>query len=167
MKKLLLLLVGFVLGALSVYLYCCSQDQEFVESPVPPKGVITPSQARDLDRAFDIRHKLISDSIVNRPDNRSSWFALKDVRAYLDYAEHYSDSLGYKMDGVRVYLGAYPTVKDQAGYTTVFFVPTGSENTSEGSMLNYRFQSGSTDIEGAPGFNKGSDGEPPAANYPQ
>ena len=52
----------------------------------PPRGVITPAEAKTLDQAFDSRHQLISNSIVKRPDNRSSWYSLQDMRDYLDYA---------------------------------------------------------------------------------
>jgi len=166
MKKLVFLLVGFVLGGLSVYLYCCNQFQED-KGVLIPKGLITSKQAKELDLAFDARHKLISDSILKRPDNRSSWFALKEIKAYLDYAEHYSDSIGYKMDGVRVYLGAYASVSGEEGYTTMFLVPTGTENISEGNMLNRSVQSTKNDLKDVPAFNNGEEGQPPSANYPQ
>jgi len=54
------------------------------------------------------------------------------MRDYLNYAENESKDLGYTMDGVRVYLGAHATTKE-VGYTTIFLVPTGVENTSQAS----------------------------------
>lgn len=166
MKNLLLLIFGIIIGAAAMYFYCCEDIEEGI---VAPSGIITPEEARTLDQAFNSRHQLISDSIVKRPDNRSSWYSLEDMRNYLDYAEKQTAGMGYTMNGIRVYLGAYPDVKGQVGYTTMFFVPTGHPNTSQGNMtfLNFNTQSGKPDISGAPGFNMGSGGQPPSANYPQ
>lgn len=131
MKNLSLFIIGLLIGALAVY-FCCMNDTVPIEEElIKPNGLITPSEAKTLDQAFNTRHALISDSIVKRPDNRSSWYALEDMRNYLNYAEKQAKDLGYTMDGVRVYLGAYPDVKDQVGYTTMFFIPTGYQITSE------------------------------------
>ena len=103
---------------------------------IKPKGVITPTEAKVLDTTFNLRHKLISDSIVIRPDNRSSWWSLDDITNYLEYAKHKADSLGYAMSGVRVYLGAYPEENGQVGYTTMFMVPTEFRNAGKRKVLN-------------------------------
>jgi len=166
MKKLGLLIVGFAIGVLATYFYCCNND---VGMPiVAPKGLITPSEAKTLDHAFDTRHQLISDSIVKRLDNRSSWYSITDMRDYLNFAENQAKDLGYTMDGVRIYLGAHPDVKGQVGYTTMFFIPTGNKSLSEGNMLffNTALQKGG-DIPGGFGLNNGPTGNPPEANYPQ
>ena len=135
-----------------------------------PSGVISPKQAITLDQAYDARYKLISDSIVTRDggDNRSVWFSLKDVRNYLDYAENQTKGLGYTMDGVRIYLAAYPSdPKLGAGYTTVFMVPTGNEALSEGNTMFFNLKRVGGDIPGGDGLNSGDPGIPPSANYPQ
>jgi len=162
MKKFGLLVLGIIVGAAAMYFYCCN---ETIEEYLPPKGIITPAEAKVLDEAFNSRHQLISDSIVKRPDNRSSWYSLSDMRAYLDFAESEAKGLGYTMDGVRVYLGAYPDEKE-VGYTTMFFIPTGTKNLSEGSTINLSLQK-SGDVIGGSGFNFGGEGNPPSANYPQ
>lgn len=166
MKNLLLLIFGILIGAAAMYFYCCEDIEEGI---VAPSGIITPEEARTLDQAFNSRHQLISDSIVKRPDNRSSWYSLVDMRNYLDYAEKQTKGMGYTMDGIRVYLGAYPDVKGQVGYTTMFFVPTGYQATSQSNMmfLNFSAQGLKPDIPGAHGFNDGDMGNPPSANYPQ
>ena len=164
MKKIVTLVLGFLLGALAMYYYCSNLDGG--EAIVKPEGLITPEQAKVLDQAFNERHRLISDSIVKRPDNRSSWWSLEDMRNYLTYAEDEALELGYTMDGVRVYLGAHPTGKE-VGYTTMFFIPTGTLNVSEGSTLfNYRLID-PQNVPGSSGMNHGSAGNPPGANYPQ
>ncbi len=171
MKNTLLVIAGFILGALATYFFCCPDSAK--ETIIAPKGIITPDEAKTLDQAFNSRHRLISDSIVKRPDNRSSWYALEDMRNYLNYAENQAKDLGYTMNGIRVYLGAYPDEKDQVGYTTMFFVPTGHKVMAQGSMLLFTMDDddgggdGGGDIPGGNGFNGGGDGRPPFANYPQ
>ncbi|MCF6295506.1 MAG: hypothetical protein L3J25_07430 [Flavobacteriaceae bacterium] len=167
MKKLVFLFFGIVIGVGVSYFYFNEQEVTLEEEIVKPKGLITPDEAKALDQAFNSRHALISDSIVKKPDNRSSWYSLEDMKNYLKYAENQSRELGYTMDGVRVYLGAHADVKEEVGYTTMFLVPTGTKSISQGSMLNVSLQGGGGDISGGPGLNGGKDGEPPNANYPQ
>ncbi|MEO5787698.1 hypothetical protein [Gelidibacter sp.] len=168
MKNFMILVIGILIGALAMYFYCCQSNEEKVVSSAP-KGLITPDQAKSLDLAYNPRYKLISDSLVTRKggDNRSSWYGLDQVRNYLNYAEREAEKLGYTMDGVRIYLGAHPDQNGEAGYTTMFFIPTGKSHKAEASMLNFSMQSGGGDIPGAGGMDLGSSGNPPRANYPQ
>ena len=173
MKNLLSLILGLIIGALIMYFYC-SKTKDTMSSIVitKPSGVISPKEAKTLDRAYTSRHKLISDSIVKRPDNRSSWWSLQDMQDYLKYAENQSKELGYTMDGVRVYLGAYPdeTIDSTAtvGYTTMFIVPTSSEIEQESQRGGSAFRAGDGgDVPGGDPLNDGGDGYPPPANYPQ
>ncbi|MCK7591169.1 hypothetical protein M0G43_11335 [Subsaxibacter sp. CAU 1640] len=167
MKNIVTFLVGALVGAGIVYFLCCNDDTEEIIGT--PKGIITPAEASALDEAFNSRHLLISDSIVKRPDNRSSWYSLQDVRDYLTIAEKQATGLGYKMNGVRIYLGAYPDTANEVGYTTMFFIPTGNEVTAESNMFNFKMTQtgGSSDIPGGKGLNAGIPGDPPSANYPQ
>jgi hypothetical protein len=167
MKNFFIFLVGALIGAAIVYFICCKPSVE--EMVNAPSGIITPAEATVLAKAFNSRHQLISDSIVKRPDNRSSWFSLSDVRTYLTLAEKEATGLGYKMNGVRIYQGAYPDTVNEVGYSTVFFVPTGSKPTAQGSMnfLNLNFQIINPNIPGGKGLNGGEPGEPPSSNYPQ
>ncbi len=165
MKNFALFVIGLIIGGLVVYVFYEKKSQPIAGDIIKPNGLITPSEAKTLDQAFNSRHQLISDSIVKRPDNRSSWYALEDMRNYLNYAEKQSQDLGCTMDGIRVYLGSYPYTDNKNGLTTLFFVPTGHENTSKGSMIF--IQKGSPDIQDADGLNHGSNGQPPSASYPQ
>ena len=164
MKKLILLLLGIAIGVAVSYFYFNNKPKT---DPImtKPDGVITSEEAKVLGAAFDARHRLISDSIVMRQDNRSSWYSLQDMRDYLDYAENQAKELGYNMDGVRIYLGAYPIIDQKVGFTTMFIVPTGQKATSQGNMLAMQ-DGGSGDIPGGDGLNKGDNGDPPNANYP-
>lgn len=169
MKNFLTLVFGIIIGAAAVYFYCC-QQVALEDGFEAPKGIITPAEATALDKAFNTRHQLISDSIVGRPDNRSSWFSLTDMRDYLDFAENQVKDLGYSMNGVRIYLGAYPDTANEVGYTTMFLVPTGHKAKAEGSMnlLNsMTLQGENPDVPGGIGLNRGGEGDPPGANYPQ
>ncbi|WP_452227776.1 hypothetical protein [Lacinutrix sp. MEBiC02404] len=130
-----------------------------------PKGIITPQEAKVLDKAFDSRHQLISDSIVGRPDNRSAWWSLEDIEGFIEHAKAQSEKLGYDMNGIRVYLGAHADEGKMVGYTTMFMVPTGNASLSEGKVLSA--PPGNGDIPGGSGLNDASGGEPPSANYPQ
>ncbi|MFC5194945.1 hypothetical protein ACFPH8_06355 [Bizionia hallyeonensis] len=169
MKNVSLLIIGAIIGALATYYFCpnCAGHDDTVGGIVKPAGVITSKEAMVLDEAFNSRHQLISDSIVMRPDNRSAWWSIEDIKNYIKYAENQSQELGYQMDGVRLYLGAYPdSPKEGVGYTTMFFVPTGTQALSEGSSMPLDFKRQGGDIPGGDGLNKGNMGDPPSANYP-
>ncbi|MEZ4802797.1 MAG: hypothetical protein R2797_08480 [Gelidibacter sp.] len=167
MKNFFVFLLGAIIGAAAVYFFCCKVD--LGDGVIEPKGVIKPAEAKALDIAFNSRHQLISDSIVRRPDNRSSWYSLEDMRNYLSYAENQAKGLGYTMTGIRVYLGAYPDTANEVGYTTMFFIPTGTQARGTSSMNPFNLAPPpiNPDIPGGYGLNMGGPGDPPAANYPQ
>ncbi|TJY33914.1 hypothetical protein [Pontimicrobium aquaticum] len=125
-------------------------------------GLISPEEAKQLNDAFTERCELISKDITKRPDNRSSWYSLEDIKTYLQYAENQARELGYEMNGIRIYCGAYPTVDGEAGYSTSFIVPTAyMPDGKDGS------NSDGSDIPDGDGLNLGQQGDPPGANYPQ
>lgn len=167
MKKFVVFLLGAAIGASAVYFSCCKETLE--EGVVAPKGLITPDEAKTLGVAFNSRHQLISDSIVRRPDNRSSWYSLDDMRNYLDYAEKEVDGLGYKMSGVRIYLGAHASTTNEVGYTTMFLVPTGTQSMARSGMATFNLSPppSDPDVPGGSGLDMGVGGNPPSANYPQ
>jgi hypothetical protein len=169
MKKFMLLLLGFILGALAMYFYCCADIKE--AALVKPSGLITPAQAKALDANWTATRKRAVDSAAGRPDNRSSWWSLEDIQNYLAYAENQADSLGYEMNGIRVYLGVYPgnAPNGKADYTTMFIVPTGKKlhSGSNFNLFNFSTLAGGGDIPGGDGINDGGNGYPPDASYPQ
>ncbi|WP_296382859.1 hypothetical protein [Winogradskyella sp.] len=126
-----------------------------------PKGLITPEQAKTLNDAYTSRCELVSKEITKRDDNRSSWYSLDDIKTFLELAEKQAKELGYEMDGIRIYCGAYPTVKGEVGYSTSFIIPTATNKIGEEG------DGSSQDITDANGLNLGGHGKPPSANYPQ
>ncbi|WP_405571722.1 hypothetical protein [Winogradskyella sp. Asnod2-B02-A] len=171
MKNFGSLILGILLGALAMYFYC-SKDADKTEGPVAvaaPYGIISPAKIDSLTQAYNQRHKIISDSLFKKSktkDNRSSWYKLEVIEDYIKYAKHQASENKYTMDGLRLYLGAYPDVSaEEPGLTTLLFVPTGYKNTSEGSFFS--MQGRSNDLDDSDGLNLGKEGMPPGANYPQ
>ena len=161
MKKLTYLLLGLLIGFFACkYLFNQSLTNDTMEI-IKPKGVITPEQAKQLDQNYNQRHALISKDL-GLDDNRSSWYSIEDLENYLVYAKNQADTLGYKLDGIRIYEGAH----GERGLTTMFLVPTGipSENPN---VKNLVARATAGDIPGGDALNDGNDGNPPSANYPQ
>ncbi|WP_040280164.1 hypothetical protein [Psychroserpens damuponensis] len=174
MKKLVLIILGFILGALAMYFYCVNNQSKdnMTETPTP-SGIINPEEITTLTEAYNPRYDTVTKAFfrgVPDGDNRSSWYSLEDLRNYLTIAEKQANGLKYNMDGVRIYLGAKAATGKAPGYTTMLFVPTGTPMTSEGKILNLaplQGGGGSRDIPGAKGLDMGGEGTPPGVNYPQ
>lgn len=170
MKKLVLLILGFILGALAMYFYTHNdQNQENMEETPIPNGIIEPADITKLTQAYNPRYQAINDTIFKGDeggDNRSSWYSLEDLQNFLTLAQKQAGELGYTMDGVRIYPGAHSADGETPGYSTFLLVPTGYLNKSEGSMLSMQ-KGGKGDIIGGDGLNHGETGDPPGANYPQ
>lgn len=143
MKKTSLFLLGIILGALATYFFCPRLPKgEVVETKIiKPMGVISQAQAKALNDNWTLHRKAAVDSAAQKQgrnqDDRSTWWSLKDVEDYLAYAKNQSDSLGYDMNGIRVYLGVYGKNAGQAkkDLTTMFMVPTGKKSMSKASSI--------------------------------
>jgi len=167
MKQLSYIILGFIIGALLTYYFCPRVVQPPVKI-VKPKGVITVEQAKVLNDNWTLHRKPAVDSAAKKQgreqDDRSTYWDLEDIENYLGYAKNYSDSLGYTMTGIRVYLGEYGENAGQTkkNLTTMFVVPTGHKAKSEASTLyvNYRDDDGMP----VPPLNKGDGGN---TGYPQ
>jgi hypothetical protein len=129
------------------------------------KGLISPAEAKKLNDAYTTRHTLISKDITKTDDNRSSWYSLEDLKAYLEYAEKQACDLGFEMNGIRIYCGAHEPEEvcesDAEGLTTLFLIPTTAADEGKGGG------DANPDISDANGLNNGGHGKPPGANYPQ
>jgi len=174
MKKLGYIILGILLGLLGAYLYCnyyCHADDVKAMVIKKPKGVITAASAQDLNDNWTRERQAANDSAARQygrnKDNRWAWWSLEDMRDYLNYAENQSDSLGYTMDGVRMYLGVYAPNAGQAkkNLTTMFMVPTVTKKTQEASLVpsNLILQK-KKDCEDCDPLNEGGGG---GESYPQ
>lgn len=164
MKKLIFLILGIILGLIiSKFVF---NNQNDLETMTKPKGVITPAEAKKLDQDYNSRHQLISTDITGTPDNRSCWWSINDMQNYLDMIRTEAPTLGYKLDGVRMYLGAH----GEKGLTTIFMVPTTSDplkSEDGGSSKDGDPKPNPPyDIPGGSPMNAGADGNPPSTNYP-
>ena len=170
MKKIASLILGIILGILAMYFYYNNNQDMSTEQPTikPPSGVISPDEIKVLSQEYNERYKIINDSLFKDSktgDNRSSWYKIEDIENYIAYAKQQAIENGNTLDGLRLYLGAHPDTNEEEGLTTLFFVPTGYENTSESSIFSLKGES--KDLKDGDGLDMGSEGHPPSANYPQ
>lgn len=118
-----------------------------------PTGIITATEAKELNDYWTTYRKSANDGVASGGiDNRSSWFSIEDVEEFLKIvkAEHANAT------GIRMYLGVHDVVKGDGGKTTIFMVPTQEDKKGKNQ-----------DIPNAKGLNRGDDGEPVGAGYPQ
>ncbi|WP_100615397.1 hypothetical protein [Confluentibacter citreus] len=163
MKHLSYIILGIIIGAVLTY-YFCPRVVQPPEKIIKPKGVISIEQAQALSDNWTLYRKPAVDSAAKKQgreqDDRSTYWDLEDIENYLGYAKNYSDSLGYTMTGIRVYLGEYGENAGQTkkNLTTMIIVPTGHKVKSQASSLNMNFQGGKGGIP-VPPLNEGEGGE--------
>lgn len=144
------------------------------EGPIygKPTQLIKSEKAKELNRNYlETRHRLISGSI-GKEDANAAWYSLKELENYINYIKKEGKSKGYKVDGIRFYLGAYPNDNSAEGnMTTIFLTPTGKKiEVQKGSVLNLpaitQTLEENSDIEEISPMNFGGMGHPPKAIYP-
>ncbi|NJX15550.1 hypothetical protein [Tamlana crocina] len=161
MKKLIYLILGFLIGAVLTYYFCPRPEVEEGEPKVvKPKGVISVEQATVLSDNWTRYRKAAVDSAAQaqgrEQDDRSVYWPLENVEQYLEYAKHYSDSLGYKMTGIQVYLGVYgkDAGPEKSNLTTMFITPIGVKKDSKSSSTPFKIRV--NDKPPIPAFNEGT-----------
>ncbi len=163
MKNLSYIILGLIIGGLLTYYFCPRVEQPPVKI-VKPKGVITVEEAKALNDNWTIHRKPAVDSAAKKQgreqDDRSTYWDLTDIENYLGYAKNYSDSLGYTMTGIRVYLGEYGENAGQTkkNLTTMFIVPTGHKSKSKANSININLQ-GDDRGPSVPPLNEGGGGQ--------
>jgi len=136
-----------------------------------PNGLISPEEAKALNKQFVKSRSKELNKIVEKLDNKpnkkdaiSSWFSSEELKDYIAYVE----SKSRNVNGLRVYFGAYgkKTETKKSNISTVFFVPTEPKvgACQKDGITNLV---SSSDIEGVDGLNDGTLGDPPSAVYPQ
>ena len=166
MKKLGPIILGFIIGAVLTYYFCPRQIDDMPTMHADykiPKDTISVAEAKLLSKNWEQRNPTEVDSTIevegSKKKIRSVYWTLEDINDYLTYAKAKSDTLGYTMTGVRVYLGNYGNVKDpvKKNRNTMFIVPTGPKKTSKASSLNIFLPPQDPDIPGPP-LNEGTGG---------
>lgn len=136
------------------------------EKKLPPEQTISYERAKSLEQEFvKIRGQIINDSL-DIVDTREFWFSLDSLKRYIEYVEYEAARKNLSNLGVRVYLGAYPANDNEAyqpGYSTVFFVPTAQQATSNIKQGFVPIQAENQNIDGVKAFNYGHGGIPPNA----
>mgnify|MGYP000123370623 CR=1 FL=1 len=167
MKKSGPIIIGFIIGAVLTYYFCPRPSDDIPTmhaENVVPKDIISVAEAKILSNNWEKNNQTEIDSTIevegSRKKTRSVWWSLNEVNEYLAYAQAKSDSLGYTMTGVRVYLGNYGTSKKgtKKNRNTMFIVPTGPKNTSKANSLNIFLPPSDGDIP-APPLNEGNGGQ--------
>ncbi|MCF6213325.1 MAG: hypothetical protein L3J45_04790 [Flavobacteriaceae bacterium] len=164
--KLPFKLIGLFL--ITLILNACVDNNVNKVKVTKPEHTITKQRAMTLSRNYTARYDSVS-RIIGKKDNRSIRYSLKELKQYIAYIEAEGTAKGYKVDGIRFYLGAYSkedkNPKKQS-YTTVFLVPTGVK---EGTVIKSSAPPSFTspDITNISPLNEGSAGDPPSATYPQ
>ena len=182
MKKLVPIIIGIIIGAVSMYFFApkpmgkevkpnVSTSLQAKKKPKAPKDTITCNYAKKLSENWeknnDIEMKSKENANGKKKKMRSVWWSLEEVNEYLAFAKEESTALGYTMTGIRVYLGNYGDTKkgpNKKQRNTMFIVPTGPKNVSKGSSLNISLQSRRRGDIPAPPLNDGTGGE---SGYPQ
>ena len=154
MKKLAYTILGFIIGGLLTY-YFCPRVESIVKIE-KLKGVISIEKAKILNDNWTKYRKAAVDSAARQQgreqDDRSAYWDLRTIENYIAYAKKSSDSLGYAMTGIRVYLGVYGenAGEDKKNLTTMFIVPTGHEAKSQASSLSLSFQKNKNNLPVSP-----------------
>jgi hypothetical protein len=172
MRNLKPLILGIIIGALATYFFCPRQGGEEPSDEtaktaeiIKPEGVISVAEGKKLFKNWENNNRIVADSTMGDQDSKKritnvGW-SLKDIKDYLAYAEATSNSLGYTMTGLTVYMGNYGTDTDpeKKNENTLFIVPTGNEKTSsEASMIPITFQGDGKNLP-TPPLNRGTGGD--------
>jgi len=119
--------------------------------------LISESEAKDLCDNYDTREASNS-VIIGKDDNRSTWFSIEDLKAYIVFVENEASAKSITVDGIRMYIGAYSnstTDPIKSKLATIFLAPT-SKNSLTGK---------SNDVLNIKGMNYGNIGNPPNKKY--
>jgi hypothetical protein len=142
-----------------------SCDEPYIDEPKKngePKNTITVKEASVLATNFNTRHEAMSE-LIGKPDNRSSWYSLSEIKEYIAYIENEGATKGLDVDGVRIYFGAYN--EDRGNYSTLVFVPTIRAKTTDNNKGEVKrfmaVEEMSEDTEKINPLNFGNGGRPP------
>ncbi|WP_114492943.1 hypothetical protein [Candidatus Ulvibacter alkanivorans] len=146
---------------LLVFITCFSISCE--EPPQAPQQTISAEEANTLEEEFkQTRAAIINDSL-GFEDTREFVFSLDSLKKYIEYVEHTADERGLENLGLRIYFAAYPENSNypDAGYATVFLVPTAQQQPSNVRQGFWPTQPNDENIEDIDPLNFSQGGRPP------
>ncbi len=130
-----------------------------------PKQLITKDFAIELNQNYlNSRSTIIRDALGGQ-DADAVWYSLEELENYLEYVKSEAKAKNYQVDGIRLYLGAYPektTYGASSGKTTIFLTPTGWADDVDLAARGEQ----SPDISEIQPMNFGGVGNPPTLEYP-
>lgn len=121
--------------------------------------LISEIKAKELCDNYDTK-AINNKNIIGKDDNRSSWFSIVDLKAYITYIENEAKTKNINIDGIRLYMGAYSNNKADVAkkkLSTIFLTATTNDNIANKS----------DDVTSIKGMNLGSIGQPPSKKYGQ
>ncbi|MBZ0328102.1 MAG: hypothetical protein K8F54_10890 [Altibacter sp.] len=130
---------------------------------VPPQQVLTYDEANAIEEHYiETRYNILNDTL-GFEDTREFWFSLDSLKKYIEYVEYEAKKQSLQNLGVRIYFGAYPPNSNypDAGYSTVFIVPTAQSSPSPLKQGFVPIQPTNDNIEGLMPLNYGHGGQPP------
>lgn len=117
----MLLMVGLVVS-------CKKTDGPWTGGDsTPPKELITLERANQMFKAYQERHKVVTDFRQGNEDATYGWHSIEFYKNYITYLEAESVKKKIKISGLRLYYVAYPEDKksgEYSGYQTYIYVPT-------------------------------------------
>ncbi|GHC56011.1 hypothetical protein [Ulvibacter litoralis] len=151
-----------IVASLCICFISCDTKTQLHDA-TPPQQTITYEQANALEEDYiETRYKLLKDTLKIE-DTRDFWFSIDTLKKYIAYVEHEAGEKGLSGLGVRVYYGSYPKKSNypNAGYSTVFIVPTARDAASPIKSGFAPIKAEDSNIEGLLPLNYGGGGIPP------
>ncbi len=107
-----------------------------------PEKCITVEEARDLQNNWKRTRGKEIERGQGYVDTPEFWYSIAELEEYIEYVKLKSGEQGVNNPGLRIYLGAYPSLGQKKSFTTIFITPTmpmGDEkslNENEGEQVN-------------------------------
>lgn len=171
MKKIhtLMLFVSFFV------LFSCNENKNCEE----PKQLIDKNLAIKLNSNYNLKMGQLLNDTSEYAHANAVWYSIEELENYINYVKTQGATKGYKVNGIRMYLGTYPNENEygkKKGMTTIFLTPTGNKiEVEKGNFLDIDLvaQESTTtsstdenDIDEINPLNFGTMGHPPKMVYP-
>ena len=87
-----------------------------------PTQLISLEKARELNKNYNDTRAALHQQKLGKEDANAVWYSLQELENYIAYIKKQGVEKGYDVDGIRLYMGVYPSTDEasKAGYTTLF-----------------------------------------------